>query len=335
MKVLLSDVTYSYLFPGGKQVHAERLYENLKSLGIEINYENWHDPNQQSDLIHFLGFNDFNKIKALKEKGYKLVYTHIMDGLTNKPKHVLMYHFLKNKIIHFLPSFFNSLFPWKILNSFDAIVYMNNPDRDTAVYLYNIDIAKTHIIPHAVESKDSYIEKKPQSSDEDKYLVSVGSIVERKNAIFTAELCLKNKIPIKFIGHPFNENSDYFKKFIHLTRNIYVEYLGYVSEEEKIKILQGASGFVLLSFGESGCISVYEAASAGLPLLLSNLPWAKDYENPNHLYYCSPTNKRLANNQIASFFETTKKQTNPTFTIHTWSEVAQMYLKIYKSLLEP
>lgn len=331
MKVLFSDVTYSYLFPGGKQVHAEKLYNNLKKIEIDVEYENWHNPKLNAEIVHFFGYNDFHKIKTLKEKGYKLVYTHIMDGLTNLPKHKLFFHYIKNKLIRFLPEKFNLLFPWRGLHYFDAIVYMHENDRNTAMYLYNVDKKKTHIIPHAVDSIEKF-QGDYIKDIKDKYLISLGSIVERKNAIYTAELCIENKIPIKFIGHSFNEESEYFKKFKKLTDSEYVEYMGFLNEEEKIAFLKKASGFILLSLGESGCISVYEAAAAGLPLLLSDLPWAKGYEEPNHLNFCSIDNRKLASEQLKTHFKKSFRQELPTFLVQSWSEIANRYVSVYNSI---
>lgn len=333
MKVLLSDTTYSYLFPGGKQVHASKLHSNLKSIGVDVEYENWFDPTLNADVIQFFGYNDFYKIEELRKKGYKLVYTHIMDGLTNQPEYKLIYHSLKNKMIKFLPSKFNKMFPWRILNSFDLIIYMHKNDRDTAVRLYNVDINKTKIIPHAVDSLEVYSGELPNVSDNEKYLVSVGSIVERKNVIFTAEVCIANNIPIKFIGHPFDENSEYFKRFISLTKNSCVEYLGFLAEKDKVKILKGASGFVLLSLGESGCISVYEAGAAGLPLLLADLPWAKGYEDPNDMHFCSVNDKEKANKQIVDFYKKSFRNSKPSFVVHTWREIAEKYRSVYNSII--
>ncbi len=330
MKVLFSDTTFSYLFPGGKQVHAEKLYTFLKEIDVDVEYENWYDPKIKGEIVHFFGFNDFNKIKALKNKGYKLIYTHIMDGLTNQSKSKLFYHSLKNKLINLLPHKFNAIFPWKALDYFDAIVYMHENDRNTAVKLYNIDKNKTYIIPHAVDSLDKF---KGDIHNTEKFLVSVGSIVERKNIITTSNLCIKNNIPLKIIGHPFDKNSTYFKSFISLIKNTNVEYLGFLCEEEKLETLKKAAGFVLLSKGESGCISVYEAAATGLPLLLSDLPWAKGYENPKNINYCSIVNLDKASKTLNDFFENCNRENCPTFTVHTWKEISEMYKKIYKSIL--
>jgi len=331
LKILFSDTTYSYLFPGGKQVHAEKLFNNLKQIGVDVEYENWHDPKLEGNVIQFFGFNDFHKIKALKAKGYKLVYTHILDGLTNLSSTKLLYHKVKNKLINLLPEKFNVLFPWKALNYFDAIVYMHQNDMNTAINLYNVDPSKAFVIPHAVDSLEKF--QGDITKGDAKFLISLGSIVERKNAVFTAKICKENKIPILFIGHPFDKSSAYYKEFLEQVDGTYVRYSGFVTEQEKVALLKKASGFVLLSFGESGCISVYEAGATGLPVLLSDLPWAKGYEKPNAIYFSSPTDKEKATKSLINFFKLSERKTFQTFSVHTWKEIAERYAAIYKKLL--
>ncbi len=333
MKILFSDITYSYLFPGGKQVHADKLFSTLNSRGVEVEYENWHNPTICGEIVHFFGFNDFNKIIALKKRGYKLVYTHIMDGLTNQSDTRLRYHLLKNIFIKILPEKFNALFPWRALKYFDAIIYMHKNDRDTAIKLYNLDPNKCYIIPHAVDTLDKFKGGGIYNNENNKYLVSVGSIVERKNTLFLADLCIKNKIPIVFIGHPFDKNSNYYVEFLKRVDGKYITYLGFVSEETKIEKLKNACGFVLLSFGESGCISIYEAGATGLPLLLSDLPWAKGYENPTDIKFCSPTNNLTGGKSLIDFYLNSVRRDSPSFKVNTWKEIAEMYVDVYHKVL--
>jgi len=332
MRVLLSDTTFSYIFPGGKQTLAFQLYNYLNKYGIITDYENWHDPKLTGDIIHFLGFNDFNKIKILKERGFKLVYTHLLDGITNLSSSKRMYHLIKNKIVkNLFPEKFNAMFAWKALKYFDALIYSHENDRQTAIKLYNVDPPKAFVIPMALEFIDRY--KGGKEDVNPKYLVSLASIVPRKNAIFTARICKHEKIPIKFIGPSFGEQSAYFQQFKLEIKDSCVEYLGFLPEEEKIEILKKASGFVLLSFGESGCISIYEAAAAGLPLLLSNLPWAKNYENPNNISFCSNNDYDKASKIMRDFYERTRKQNEPSFTVHSWDEIIRDYESIYYNVL--
>ena len=333
LSVILSDCTYSYLTPGGKQVHASKIFTCLKKLDVKVDYENWHYPTLAGNVVHFFGFNDIGKIKDLKKRGYKLLITHILDGPTNQSKYKKRYHSLKNKIINLFPEFFNVNFSWKGLRYFDAFVYMHTADRDTAVELYSIPIEKTYIIPHAVDSEIDYLGE-DVINDSVKYLVSVGSIVPRKNSNFTAQLCKDIGVPIKFIGHPFDVNSKYFQDFISIAKDSSVEYIGYGDEITKINILKGASGFVLLSHGESGCISIYEAGACGLPLLLSDLPWAKGYGNSENIYFCSISDTKKAIKSLTAFYNGAVRNTHPSIEVRTWDDIAIMYKDIYISMLD-
>ena len=98
--------------------------------------------------------------------------------------------------------------------------------------------------------------------------------------------------------------------------------------------MKNASGFVLLSRGESGCISVYEAAITGLPLLLSDLPWAKGYENPVNIQFCSVNDRKLAAASLSEFYNQSVRQEAPSFTVHTWLEIAEKYKTIYTTLID-
>ncbi len=339
MKVLFSDTTYSYLSPGGKQVHAKQLYQHLSQLGVDMEYESWHDPQQSGDIVHCFGFNDPQKIRLLKKSGYKLVYTHIVDVLTNKSRMMQFCSRIKYAIIRAVYRFtsygkLELMFPWLLLSEFDRIVYMHEKDRDTALYLYGVEPSKTSIIPHAVDDLSKYNGKAESPTDSPKYLVSLGSVTQRKNSLFTAQLCAENNIPIKFIGPAADVKSAYFKEFISLTQHSCVEYLGFQSEEAKIEVMKNASGFVLLSRGESGCISVYEAAITGLPLLLSDLPWAKGYENPVNIQFCSVNDRKLAAASLSEFYNQSVRQEAPSFTVHTWLEIAEKYKTIYTTLID-
>lgn len=310
-------------------MHVEKLYNALHHLNVHVQYENWHDPSLSSDIVHFFGYNDVNKIHLLKKKGYRLVYTHILDGITNLSSPKKKYHLVKNKIINYAPAKLNPLFLWKALPSFDALIYMHESDRQTAIQVYNVDPDKTFVIPHAVDNIVPNFNVVPNWNP---YLVSVGSIVERKNSIFTALACQRNKIHIKFIGQPHDIQSTYFRDFLSCIDNEYTQYLGYLTENEKRNYLQNASGFVLLSKGESGCIAVYEAASLGLPLLLSDMPWAKHYDNPRRIFYSSPFSNKDADYAISNFCKYAQRQSIPSFEVKTWNEIAKMYLNVYRSV---
>lgn len=336
MKILFSDVTFSYLSPGGKQVHAAQLLRQLAAKGIDVAYETWHDPTLAPSLVHVFGYNDVEHLRLLKRRGIGLVYTHIMDGITNQPAWRRRYHALKSRVVRRLPRRLEPLTPWRGLDLFDACVYMHEADRQTAIDVYGIDPAKTSVIPHGVEDVRLFQEQPFQdqpSTAGTGYLVSLGSIVPRKNPLFTAAACGEANVPVVFVGHALDATSDYHRRFLETARQAGAEVHTDVTPDRKLQLLANASGFILLSRGESGCISVYEAAATGLPLLLADLPWAKGYERPTCLEHCSPFDQHAAAATIRDFHARARRQRQPTLHVRTWSEIADMYLDTYHRVL--
>ena len=110
-------------------------------------------------------------------------------------------------------------------------------------------------------------------------------------------------------------------------------YPGYVEKEWRDCIERNASGYVLLSLGESGCIAVYEAAAYQMPLLLSNLPWAWGYDHPTDVHFCDQDDEAKAVEQLADFYVKSGHLDHKPFNAMTWADVARLYVAEYERLL--
>ena len=114
----------------------------------------------------------------------------------------------------------------------------------------------------------------------------------------------------------------------------YVSYPGFVSEAEKYRYLRGARGFALLSQFESGCIAVYEAAAAGLPLFLSNLPWAdQSYPLAKHLHLAELRSAKKSPPIWGNFTNRRTGEAEPPSRCLSWRDVAKEYLRLYEKIL--
>ncbi len=337
MKVVLFDTTNAFLTPGGKTTHAVKLQQELTKLGINIEFSRWWDKSQEDcDIIHFLTPAPYVAYLA-KSKGKKTLLSMIFDFESNKPPREQRKAILKNKIIDKLPGSLSNGAYWKAFQYMDIIHFMHEQDRSTALrYFPNyLPKNKTLIIPHAYDPKDMNISDNLNIIDmkfPDKYLISCANISERKQSILLAQYAKKAKVPIVFIGSSNNADS-YYQKFKSEIDNKYVFYPGYVSKEWKDCIEKNASGYVLLSKGESGCIAVYEAAGYKIPLLLSNLPWAWGYDTPTDISFCDFQDETKAIEQLRLFYNSASHLNHTPFKVHTWNEVAQMYKNTYNQLL--
>jgi glycosyltransferase involved in cell wall biosynthesis len=149
-----------------------------------------------------------------------------------------------------------------------------------------------------------------------------------------AEAARRARVPVVFLGKPYSPDNDYFLRFKGLVDGQYVRYPGFVTEAEKYRYLIGARGFALLSQFESGCIAVYEAAAAGLPLFLSDLPWAaKSYPQAKNLQLVKLRSAKKIAAELGRFYQSAHRRPEPTFPVLSWPEVAKEYLRLYEKVL--
>lgn len=337
MKVLIYDHTTAYLTPGGKTTHAIKLQQEIAKLGIDIQFARWWDQSQSdADIIHFLSA-DTQLAQLAKSKGMKTFFSMIFDFESNKSEKDKRIQIVKNSIIDKLPYTVSNSAYWKALPFMDKIQFMHIYDKETAFRYFPKIFKKkdTVLIPHAYDPSDMNISNHLDIKDmkfPEKYLISCANISNRKQTVKLAQYAKKAQVPIVFMGSR-SLTDPYFKAFEKEIDNKYVFYPGYVSKEWKDCIEKNASGYVLLSLGESGCIAVYEAAAYKIPLLLSNLPWAWGYEEPTDIYFCDEKNENKSIEQLREFYIKSGKMDHTPFKIHTWAEVAELYVEQYKESL--
>jgi glycosyltransferase involved in cell wall biosynthesis len=212
------------------------------------------------------------------------------------------------------------------------MVYAVGHEWEVAKYLFDANPQRGYVIPHGLEERA--LKQLSIPAPEEDYLVSVATISPRKNTVLLAQAAQLAKVPIVFLGKPFSTDNDYFLRFKELVDDKYVRYPGFVSEEEKYRYLRGARGFALLSKFESGCIAVYEAAAAGLPLFLSNLPWAyKSYPQARNLHLSELRTAKQIASDVGQFYEQAHRMPATTFPVLSWRDVAKEYLRLYEKIL--
>ena len=113
-----------------------------------------------------------------------------------------------------------------------------------------------------------------------------------------------------------------------------MRYEGPIADRERLaRIYREARGFVLLSQWESLSLSALEAAACRCPLLLSDLPWARDAFK-DKATYC-PVNESLpaAAAVLRRFYEAAPNLEPPPLPL-SWTEVAAQIKAVYESILE-
>lgn len=307
----------------------------IAGLGVEVETERWWDEKQKGDILHYIMRPPYAvNVSLAHEKGFKVIMTENLDQTASRTRLQL---FLQRNITRaarrLMPGLVNRM-AWDVYQLLDAIVYVVPIELKVAQYLFDAPKDRGYVISQGLEA--SAIEQlgAAEGMGEGDYLISVAVISERKNSLLLAQAAQLAGVPIVFTGKPLIED-DYFRRFLKVADGKLVRYAGFVSVEEKYRLLRRARGFALLSHFESGCIALYEAAAAGLPLLLPDLPWASKVYG--HLEHVSLTRLAKAENLapvLKNFYEGARRYPEQTFPIPSWKQVAEQYVQIYKKLLE-
>lgn len=332
MKVLFSHSLPFALAHGGAQTLIEALMREVANLGVTVEPVRWWDEKQTGDIIHHICRPNMSHIRFAHEKGIKVIMTDLLDQTASRSRSRLFLQRNVARTIRKLAPGLAGAFSWDIYRELDAMVFAVGHEWEVAKYLFDANPQRGSIIPHGLEPVA--LTQLAMPAPEEDYLVSCATIHPRKNSVLLAEAAHLAKVPVVFLGKPYSADDDYFLRFKELVDGKYVRYPGFVTEAEKYRYLRGARGFALLSQYESGCIAVYEAAAAGLPLFLSNLPWAaRSYPLAKNLRLANLRSAGKAAADLGRFYQQAHRASEPTFPVLSWRDVAKEYLRLYEKVL--
>lgn len=332
MKVLFEVSVPFWLAHGGSQVVTESLMRELPALGVEVEPARWWDSGQRGDLIHYVERPLALNVRLAHEKGYRVVVTEWLDQTASRAAWKLRGQKLLIQAASRLLGGMTARLGWSVYREADAFVFALENERRVAGYLFGLPAARGHVVGHGLEAEA--LRSLAEPGPEGDYLLSVATIAPRKNSLLLARAARMAEVPVLFLGKPYAEDSAYFKEFMGLVDGKYVRHGGFVPEAEKHARMRSARGYVHLSQYESGCIAVYEAAAAGLPLLLSDLPWARHGYPPNQgTTFTRPESVEGVARALGEFYARARRGSAPTFPVESWRGIAGRYLRIYESLL--
>lgn len=332
MKIIISHGLPFALAHGGTQTLIESLMQQAAALGIDMEPERWWDEHQKGDILHYIGRPLDMHVELAQRKGYRVVMTEFLDRTASRsPAALFAQRAVKTVAAKLMPAWTGRL-GWGVYRTMDALVYVTDLEAGVAASLFGAPREKLHVIPHGLPEDDLASLRAPDLEED--YLVCLATIHPRKNPLLLAQAANRARVPVRFVGRPYGEDDPYFKAFLAALDPALTRYEGFVSRERKHELLRRARGFVLLSEMESGCFAAYEAAAAGLPLLLSNLPWAnRVYHGHADVRFTDLTGPDRIARDLAAFYATAHRRAQMTFPVASWKDITLRYLDLYKELL--
>ena len=334
MKIIFSHSMPFFLAHGGIQTLTEALMREVANLGVEVEPERWWDDRQRGDILHYIGRPPVGNVRAARQKGFKVVVTENMGQMAGRGfGRLWMQRCMMETARAVLPSALLDRMSWDVYREADALVFVVEYEWQAVQYLFRAPAGRGHVIPHGLDP--AALERLAQPEAEQDYLVCMATIYPVKNTVLLARAAHLAQTPIVFLGNPYSTSDPYFVEFKELVDGKIVRYPGFAGGEEKYRWLRGARGFALLSQFESGCIALYEAAAAGLPLFLPERPWASQvYREVSTATFVRASSPEAVAPSLKGFYAQAHRQARPAFPILTWRQVAERYLAVYRTIWE-
>ena len=326
MKILLDHSSPYLLAHGGYSVLIEQTAVALRAVGVEVEYLRWWDQAQRGDLIHYFAPVQISYLRQARLKGMPVVLTSLVDWPANQPR----WQTYRRRLIYeatsrLLPGNARLTQPWQTFRLCARNVVCLRCERDFLVNAYAIDPATIEVISPGLS--EAFLAAGPGDRQGD-YLVCTATIAPRKNSLRLAQVAREARVPVLFIGRPYNEADPYFRQFAALIDGRYVRYESTVEGEAAlIAKLQHARGFVFLSEVESWCFAASEAVACGLPLLLPRLNWATERFGGQATYF--PARPAGEAEALRRFYEACPRLPAPEIELLSWPAVGERLVETY------
>jgi glycosyltransferase involved in cell wall biosynthesis len=220
-----------------------------------------------------------------------------------KKQLTIIHDLIPQKHMHFFPigikgslmAFYNRL----TLNNYDGIIAVSENTKHDVQALLGLTGKSVHVLYSTItdELKSHILATDLEPLEEKPYCIYVGDATWNKNLINLAKAITQAKIPCIFIGKVFSKESldtllktknhwlNELKGFIKESENNdFIHLKGFVTNEELAAYYKNATANLLVSRDEGFGFSFLEAAYAGCPTVLADIPVFHEIAHEAALY---------------------------------------------------
>jgi glycosyltransferase involved in cell wall biosynthesis len=331
VKILFDHSLPFALAHGGVQIQIEQTKLALEKVGIEVEYLRWWDASQRGDILHYFGRPSSFLTSLAQQKGMKVVLADLLTAQGSRPPWAHRLHRAALRILQrTLPPVLSSGVTSGSYRLADACLALSPWEAHLMRHVFGAPTEKVHVVPNGVELAFFDSPRKERG----KWLVCTATITPRKRILELAQAAVKAGTPVRIIGKPYSDADPYHWRFLDCAQahRDLVSYEGPTDDRAKLAVMyREARGFVLLSTMESLSLSALEAAACECPLLLSDLPWARETFG-NAASYCPVTDSVAVTAKHLRRFHDRAPELKLPAKPRTWLEIAEQLKGIYASL---
>ena len=334
MKVLFNSPIPAMLTHGGTQIQLERTMAALEAIGVETERLQWWNAQQDGQILHQFCSCPPSLLSLAQAKGWKVVATVLLTETCNRSRLGLLLRGLLVRGVFALgvSGRLGDFFPWHAYRTCDHLIVGLQVEKEIVVRMWGVPPERVTVVPLGLSN--GFLNAGHTLRTEN-HLICTGRIDPAKNSLELAHLAREAQVPLLFVGKPMEGCSDYWEQFRQLIDNKYVKHHSYVREEQElIKLLRTARGYVLMSRFENWSLAAHEAVACGLPLLLPDQRWARERFGTQASYF-PRAGRRGSVLALRKFYDDCPRLRAPEIKLHNWTEVAEQLKQVYQKALEP
>jgi glycosyltransferase involved in cell wall biosynthesis len=332
VKVLFDHPNPFLLAHGGFQIQIEQTKKALEAAGVEVEWLRWWDDQQKGDLIHHFNAASPIYLEQARGIGIPVVMTTLFTETCNRSQSALQRQGWLTQALLRLPGGegVKNQVAWRAYNACAQNIVGLAAERQVLEIVYRVPPEKISQVPLGLS--DIFLQAGRGKRIED-HLICTGTITGRKRSVELARLAHTAGVPILFVGKPYHSSDPYWREFVHLIDGKLVKHHPHVrNEEEMIKLLQAARGFVLMSRHENWCFSAHEAVACGLPLLVPDQRWSRERFGGEASYFRGQSERDVE--VLRKFHGNALSARPPQVKLWSWKEAVIPLISCYARALK-
>lgn len=222
------------------------------------------------DIIHFFGGSQWlGFVPDLKRINPNVIFSPVLDSVDSMKKIKMLANF-SVKGYHHAQNFYK-----QNVSNFEFIFVRSQYEGNYFSYCYGIPQERIIYVPIAFELNPSNFENK--DVEKENICLHISALYqERKNVIRLIEAAKKYHFPLVLAGSTGN-NEQKQHIFNAIGKCNWIEVLGYISDEEALRLYRRAKVFALPSINEGVGIVALNAAVAGCNIVITNVGGPQEY----------------------------------------------------------
>lgn len=326
MKILFDHPEPAFLHPDDMGNQIRRIKVALEGRGIQVEHLRWWDEAQTGEVIHFFGRMPTHLAELARSKGMKVVITEHVPIRTRAEAST--HRWLMRLFARALPGQFLSAFRWRTYQLADACVAFTSWDANLMSSLFRAPADRVHVIAPGLEDAFFAVPEVARNG----WLVCAGPPTSR--TVELADAAVLARTPLWVIGQELEEGNPSLDSLFKLAaaHPHFLQFLGPIADvSTRARIYRSARGCVLHSSFDRFTSAPWEAAAAGCPLLLSDLPWARSAFPDRASYFPSRGTPASLAAHLRAFYE--QAPVLPVPRPLSSRELAEKLIEIYQGLL--